>query len=157
MVNTRAKKVENIANDIPPQKLDGPATGDLLVLSWGGTYGACATAVHNVQAKGKNVTHCHLRYLNPLPKELGNILSRFKKVLIPELNMGQLKTVIRARYLVDAIGLNKVQGKPFSVAEVVEKIESLLKGDTQDSQAQPEPIDGDTTVKAVLESVAHGG
>ncbi|MCI0333615.1 MAG: 2-oxoacid:acceptor oxidoreductase subunit alpha [Planctomycetes bacterium] len=157
MVNTRAQKVANIANDIPPQKLDGPATGDLLVLSWGGTYGACATAVHNVQAKGKSVTHCHLRYLNPLPKELGNILSRFKKVLIPELNMGQLKTVIRAKYLVDAIGLNKVQGKPFSVAEVVEKIESLLKGDTKDSQAKPEPIDSETTIKAVLEKVAHGG
>jgi 2-oxoglutarate ferredoxin oxidoreductase subunit alpha len=157
MTNTRAKKVENIANDIPPQKLDGPATGDLLVLSWGGTYGACATAVHNVQAKGKSVTHCHLRYLNPLPKELGNILSRFKKVLIPELNMGQLKAVIRAKYLVDAIGLNKVQGKPFSVAEVVEKIEALLRGDTKDSQAKPEPIDSETTVKAVLESVAHGG
>jgi 2-oxoglutarate ferredoxin oxidoreductase subunit alpha len=157
MTNTRAKKVELIANDIPPQKLDGPATGDLLVLSWGGTYGACATAVHNVQAKGKKVTHCHLRYLNPLPKELGGILSRFKKVLIPELNMGQLKMVIRSKYLVDAIGLNKVQGKPFSVAEVVEKIDSLLKGDTKDSQAKPEPIDSETTVKAVLESVAHGG
>jgi len=157
MTNTRAKKVELIANDIPPQKLDGPAAGDLLVLSWGGTYGACATAVHNVQAKGKSVTHCHLRYLNPLPKELGGILSRFKKVLIPELNMGQLKTVIRAKYLVDAVGLNKVQGKPFSVAEVVEKIESLLKGDTKDSQAKPEPIDSETTIKAVLESVAHGG
>jgi 2-oxoglutarate ferredoxin oxidoreductase subunit alpha len=157
MTNTRAKKVELIANDIPPQKLDGPAAGDLLVLSWGGTYGACATAVHNVQAKGKSVTHCHLRYLNPLPKELGGILSRFKKVLIPELNMGQLKLVIRSKYLVDAIGLNKVQGKPFSVAEVVEKIEALLKGDTKDSQAKPEPIDSETTVKAVLESVAHGG
>jgi 2-oxoglutarate ferredoxin oxidoreductase subunit alpha len=157
MVNTRAKKVENIANDIPPQKLDGPATGDLLVLSWGGTYGACATAVHNVQAKGKSVTHCHLRYLNPLPKELGNILSRFQKVLIPELNMGQLKMVIRARYLVDAVGLNKVQGKPFSVAEVVDKIEALLQGDTRDTQAKPEAIEGETTIKAVLEKVAHGG
>jgi 2-oxoglutarate ferredoxin oxidoreductase subunit alpha len=157
MVNTRAKKVENIANELPPQKLDGPATGDLLVLSWGGTYGACATAVHNVQAKGRSVTHCHLRYLNPLPKELGNILSRFKKVLIPELNMGQLRTVIRAKYLVDAVGLNKVQGKPFSVAEVVDKIEALLRGDTKDTQAKPEPIDSETPIKAVLESVAHGG
>ncbi len=157
MVNTRAKKVENIADDIPPQKLDGPASGDLLVLSWGGTYGACATAVHNVQAQGRSVTHCHLRYLNPLPKDLGNILSRFKQVLIPELNLGQLKTVIRAKYLVDAIGLNKVQGKPFSVAEIVEKIESLLRGDSKDSQAKPEPIDSETPIKAVLESVAHGG
>jgi 2-oxoglutarate ferredoxin oxidoreductase subunit alpha len=157
MVNTRAQKVANIANDIPPQKLDGPASGELLVLSWGGTYGACATAVHAVQAKGKAVTHCHLRYLNPLPKELGDVLKRFKRVLIPELNMGQLRMVVRARYLVDAIGLNKVQGKPFIVAEIVEKIESLLRGDTKDSLAAPEPIDTETTVKAVLEKVAHGG
>jgi 2-oxoglutarate ferredoxin oxidoreductase subunit alpha len=157
MVNTRAKKVELIANDIPPQKLDGPATGDLLVISWGGTYGACATAVHTVQAKGKAVTHCHLRYLNPLPKELGDILKRFKKVLIPELNLGQLRTIIRAKYLVDAIGLNKVQGKPFSVAEVADKIEALLHGDTKDTQAKPERVDQETTVKAVLEKVAHGG
>jgi 2-oxoglutarate ferredoxin oxidoreductase subunit alpha len=157
MINTRAQKVANIANDIPPQKLDGPATGDLLVLSWGGTYGACATAVHAVQAKGKAVTHCHLRYLNPLPKELGDIMKRFTKVLIPELNMGQLRMVIRAKYLVDAIGLNKVQGKPFIVAEIVEKIESLLRGDTKDSLAPPEPIDMEAPVKAVLEKVAHGG
>ena len=93
------------------------------------------------------MTHCHLRYLNPLPKELGDILKRFKKVLIPELNMGQLRTIIRAKYLVDAIGLNKVQGKPFSVAEVVEKIEALLRGDTNDSQATPEPIDSESTVE----------
>jgi hypothetical protein len=71
--------------------------------------------------------------------------------------MGQLRTVIRAKYLVDAVGLNKVQGKPFSVAEVVDKIEALLRGDTKDSQAKPEPIDSETTVKAVLEKVAHGG
>jgi len=158
MINTRAKKVNDIANDIPPQKLDGPAAGDLLVLSWGGTSGACATAVHNVQAKGKAVTHCHLRYLNPLPKDLGDILSRFEKVLIPELNLGQLRTIIRSRYLIDAIGLNKVQGKPFSVGEVVEKIERLLRGDTSDAQAPPEKVDGqDTTVKAILQKAAQGG
>ncbi len=157
MINTRAQKVANIANDIPPQKLDGPASGDLLVLSWGGTYGACATAVHAVQAAGKAVTHCHLRYLNPLPNELGDIFNRFDKVLIPELNMGQLRMVVRAKYLVDAIGLNKVQGKPFSVSEIVEKIESLLRGDTKDTLAKPEPLAEETTVKAVLEKVAHGG
>jgi 2-oxoglutarate ferredoxin oxidoreductase subunit alpha len=126
MINTRARKVANIAGDIPPQPIDGPESGDLLVLSWGGTYGACATAIHNLQAQGHAVTHCHLRYLNPLPKELGGIMKRFKQVLIPELNMGQLSVVIRAKYLVDAIGLCKVQGKPFSVAEVEEKIEELL-------------------------------
>jgi 2-oxoglutarate ferredoxin oxidoreductase subunit alpha len=157
MINLRETKVEKVANDIPPQKLDGPTSGDLLVLSWGGTYGACATAVHNVQAKGKAVTHCHLRWLNPLPKDLGDILKRFKKVLIPELNLGQLRTIIRAKYLIDAVGLNKVQGKPFSVGEVVEKIESLLHGDTKDFDAKLEPIDKKVPAKAVLEKVAHGG
>jgi 2-oxoglutarate ferredoxin oxidoreductase subunit alpha len=127
MVNTRARKVALVADDIPPQTVDGPASGDLLVLSWGGTYGACATAVHKAQSMGQSVAHCHLRYLNPLPKELGNILKSYNKVLIPELNLGQLRLLIRATYLVDAIGLNKVQGKPFSVVEVVEKIESVLK------------------------------
>ena len=127
MTDIRAQKVANIANDIPPQEIDGPASGDLLVLSWGGTYGACATAVHNAQAAGMAVSHCHLRYLNPLPKELPGIFQRFKKVLIPELNMGQLLKIIRAEYLLDAIGLNKVQGKPFNVSEVFAKIEELLQ------------------------------
>ena len=99
----------------------------------------------------------HLRYLNPLPKDLGDILKRFKKVLIPELNLGQLRTFIRAKYLIDAIGLNKVQGKPFSVGEVVEKMEALLRGDTKDTQVRPEPIDTDATPKAILEKVSHGG
>jgi 2-oxoglutarate/2-oxoacid ferredoxin oxidoreductase subunit alpha len=157
MVNLRAEKVARVANDIPPQKLDGPPSGDLLVLSWGGTYGACATAVHNVQAKGKAVTHCHLRWVNPLPKDLGDIMKRFKKVLIPELNLGQLRTIIRANYLVDAIGLNKVQGKPFSVAEVANKMETVLRGDTSSTEAAPEMTDLEAPPKAILEKVAHGG
>ncbi|HEX2476704.1 MAG TPA: 2-oxoacid:acceptor oxidoreductase subunit alpha [Lacipirellulaceae bacterium] len=157
MVNTRAAKVANIAGDIPPQKLDGPASGDLLVLSWGGTYGACATASHVVQGKGKAVTHCHLRYLNPLPNDLTDIFKRFKKVLIPELNMGQLRTIIRAKYLVDAVGLNKVQGKPFSVAEVVEKIEAVLRGESSDSQVAPEKPSDEITFKAAREMAAQGG
>lgn len=157
MINLRAAKVEKVTNDIPPQKLDGPPSGDLLVLSWGGTYGACATAVHNVQAKGKAVTHCHLKWLNPLPKDLGDILKRFKKVVVPELNLGQLRTIIRAKYLIDAIGLNKVQGKPFSVGEVVDKIEELLQGDTKDAEAKAESIDKKAPSKPVLEAVSHGG
>jgi 2-oxoglutarate ferredoxin oxidoreductase subunit alpha len=98
-----------------------------LVISWGGTYGACATAVNNVRNRGGSVAHVHLRYLNPFPANLGEIIRRFEKVLVPELNRGQLRMVIRAEYLVDAIGLNKIQGKPFAIREVVEKIESLLK------------------------------
>ncbi len=127
MIDTRQRKVALVADDIPPQKVDGPESGDLLVLSWGGTYGACATAVHKVQSMGRKVAHCHLRYLNPLPKDLESIMKRYKQVLIPELNLGQLRMLIRATYLIDAIGLNKVQGKPFSVAEIVEKIETMLK------------------------------
>ncbi len=111
----------------------------MLVLSWGGTYGACATACHTMRAMGHAVTHCHLRYLNPLPSDLGEILKRFKKVLIPELNLGQLRTIIRDKYLVDAIGLNKVQGKPFSVAEVEAKIEELLTGKKVDAAAKAPP------------------
>ncbi len=122
----RAQKVANIADDIPLQELDGPDSGELLVLSWGGTYGACATAVHTAQKSGQKVSHCHLRYLNPFPKNLEKILRNFDKVLIPELNLGQLNAVIRAKFLIDTVGLNKVQGKPFSVIEIVNKINSLL-------------------------------
>ena len=125
MINTRAQKVANIADDIPPQEVVGPDSGDLLVLSWGGTYGACLSAVQSAQQDGKSVAHAHLRYINPLPKNLGEVLSSYKKVLMPELNCGQLRMLIRSEFLIDAIGLNKVQGKPFSVGELVEKISEL--------------------------------
>ncbi len=126
MVNLRAKKVAGIANDIPPQEVGGPQRGRLLVLSWGGTYGACATAVRDAQETGASVAHAHLRYLNPFPANLGEVLKRYEKVLVPELNRGQLRLLVRAEFLVDAIGLNKVQGKPFSVYEIVDKIHELL-------------------------------
>jgi 2-oxoglutarate ferredoxin oxidoreductase subunit alpha len=126
MTNVRAQKVENIAMDIPPQAVDGPSSGDLLVLSWGGTYGACTTAVTRCRKEGLSVAHAHLRYLNPFPANLGDILKSYKKVLVPELNMGQLRLLVRAKYLVDAIGLNKVKGKPFAVVEIVQKIKQLL-------------------------------
>ena len=126
MIHLRAQKVANIAADIPLQELDGAPKGDLLVLSWGGTFGACATAVHAAQKAGKKVTHCHLRYLNPFPRNFETILRSFKQILIPELNMGQLSVMIRSQFLIDAICLNKVQGKPFNVFEVTDKINSLL-------------------------------
>jgi 2-oxoglutarate ferredoxin oxidoreductase subunit alpha len=126
MIKTRARKVELIAQDVPPQAVTGPQSGDLLVLSWGGTYGACTTAAERCRRKGLSVAHAHLRYLNPFPANLGELLKSYDKVLIPELNMGQLRSIIRERYLIDAAGLNKIQGKPFAVAELVEKIESLL-------------------------------
>lgn len=122
MVHIRAQKVANAAKLLPPQDVEGPQNGDLLVLSWGGTYGACLTAVQRAQAAGKSVAHAHLRYLNPFPSNLGEILGRYKKVLIPELNMGQLRMLVRSRYLVDAIGYNKIKGKPFTVSELYETI-----------------------------------
>ncbi len=125
MVHTRAKKVANVARIIPMQEVVGPMSGRLLVLSWGGTYGACSTAVAHARADGASVAHCHLRYLNPFPSNLGEILNLYEKVLIPELNLGQLRMLIRAKYLVDAVGLNKVQGRPFAVREVVSKIKEL--------------------------------
>jgi len=126
MVDTRARKIAGIADDIPLQEVTGPPKGKVLVLSWGGTYGACATAVQKLLERKKSVAHVHLRYLNPLPRNLGEIIANYERVLIPELNKGQLRLLIRAEYLVNAVGLNKVQGKPFSVTEVVSKIEELL-------------------------------
>jgi len=127
MVHIRAQKVANAAKLLPPQSVEGPASGDLLVLSWGGTYGACLTAVQQAQSAGLSVAHAHLRYLNPFPSNLGEILAAYKKVLIPELNMGQLRMLVRSRYLVDAIGFNKIKGKPFTVTELVEKISEHAK------------------------------
>ncbi|MCA9245989.1 MAG: 2-oxoacid:acceptor oxidoreductase subunit alpha [Planctomycetales bacterium] len=126
MIHLRAKKVANVADRIPLQQVDGPESGKLLVVTWGGTYGACATAAKRAIAEGKSVAHCHLRYLNPFPRNLGEILSKYEKVLVPELNLGQLRLMLRAEFLVDAIGLNKVQGKPFHVAEVAAAIDEHL-------------------------------
>ncbi len=128
MIHTRAQKTENVALEIPLQEVEGPETGDLLVLSWGGTYGACKTAVEECLEQGYKVAHAHLRWLNPFPRNLGDILKSYKKVLVPELNMGQLKHFIRAKYLVDAVGLNKIQGRPFAVQELVTAIKKQIDG-----------------------------
>jgi 2-oxoglutarate ferredoxin oxidoreductase subunit alpha len=127
MVRTRAKKVANVANEIPLLEVSGPAEGDLLVIGWGGTYGSIRTAVQNAQAKGLKVAQAHLRYLNPMPKNTGDVLRRYKRVLVPELNGGQLSLLLRAAFLVDAISLTKVQGKPFRVNELETRIEQLAR------------------------------
>jgi 2-oxoglutarate ferredoxin oxidoreductase subunit alpha len=126
MVRTRAQKVADIANDIPELTVNGPAEGDLLVIGWGGTYGSIVTAVQRAQRKGHNVAQAHLRYLNPMPNNTAAVLKRYKKVLVPELNAGQLRMLLRGYFLVDAHGLNKVQGRPFLVSEIEQKIERLL-------------------------------
>jgi len=122
MVEIRAQKVANAAKLLPEQEVIGPQNGELLVVSWGGTYGSCLTAVRRAQDDGRSVAHAHLRCLNPLPSNMGDILSRYEKVLIPELNSGQLRMIIRSKFLVDAIGLNKIKGLPFMVSEVYERI-----------------------------------
>ncbi|MCA9113472.1 MAG: 2-oxoacid:acceptor oxidoreductase subunit alpha [Planctomycetaceae bacterium] len=127
MTDVRARKVAKVAEFIPEQELEGPDSGRLLVLSWGGTYGSVRTAVRRAIDAGHSVAHAHLRHLSPFPRNLGDIISRFDKVLIPELNTGQLRFVIRATFLADAVGLNKVQGKPFLISEIYHKIESLLE------------------------------
>ncbi len=126
MVKTRAGKIANIANEIPELEVDGPPEGDLLVLGWGGTYGSIVTAVHRLQSRGLKVAHAHFRYLNPLPRNTEAVLKRFKKILVPELNAGQLLMLLRAKFLVDAVGLNKIQGRPFLVSEIMTKIEAML-------------------------------
>ncbi len=126
MTMMRKQRVERIVDDIPPVEVTGPSTGDLLVLSWGGTYGAVTSAVDSARAKGKSVASAHLRYLNPFPANLGAVLKNYKKVLIPELNTGQLVLLIRGKYLVDAVPFNKISGQPFKISEVEAKIDEML-------------------------------
>lgn len=127
MVHMREKKVEDISNYIPEQTMEvGNTKGKLLVLGWGGTAGALKSAVIKARNHGYDVSHCHVKYIKPFPKNLGEILYGFDKVLIPELNSGQLIKVIRDKYLVPAIGFNKVQGMPFTATEIYTKIEELL-------------------------------
>src|SRR5262249_5831327 len=127
MVRTRAKKIANIADDIPELTVTGPAEGDVLVIGWGGTCGSLLTAVQRLIRRGHKVAHAHLRYLNPMPRNTGDVLKRYRKVLVPELNSRQLRLMLRATYLVDAVGLNKVQGRPFLVGEIEQKVEEMLK------------------------------
>ncbi|MFH1017983.1 MAG: 2-oxoacid:acceptor oxidoreductase subunit alpha [Pseudomonadota bacterium] len=126
MVRLRAEKIQRIADDIPEAKVFGKPGGKVLVVGWGGTYGAITTAVEQLQKEGKPVSSLHLRYLNPLQKNVGEILNRFDRVLVPELNLGQLLWLLRSRFLVDAVGLNKIQGQPFKINEIKEGIEKLL-------------------------------
>jgi 2-oxoglutarate ferredoxin oxidoreductase subunit alpha len=126
MVKLRAQKIAGIADDIPDMEVHGPKSGDLLVLGWGSTMGASRTAVERAQQNGLSVSGAQLRYLNPFPRNLGSVLNNFKQVLLPELNLGQLRTMIRAEFLIDVIGLNKVQGQPFLTTEIEEKIYEVL-------------------------------
>lgn len=126
MVHLRAEKVARMVQDIPDIEVSGDPEADLLVLGWGSTYGAITSAVQRCQAKGMSVASAHLRYLNPLPANLEQVLRRHKRVLMPEVNLGQMRMLLRARYLIDIEGLNKVSGRPFTIAEIEGKIAELL-------------------------------
>jgi 2-oxoglutarate ferredoxin oxidoreductase subunit alpha len=126
MTDLRTGKIAGIADDIAPLEVFGPETGDLLILGWGSTYGALRTAAERLQRAGREVAHAHLRHLNPFPRNTGEVLASYKRVLIPEINTGQLRLLIRGRYLVDAVGLNRVRGKPFPVPEVMKAATLLL-------------------------------
>jgi 2-oxoglutarate ferredoxin oxidoreductase subunit alpha len=128
MVKTREAKIDMIANYIPLQTLDsGPEEGDVLVVGWGSTYGAVKSAVMELQAQGKRVAHTHLRYLRPFPKNLGEMLGRYKHILVPEINNGQLIKILRDKYLIDAVGYNKIKGVPITRSELVTAIGQLLE------------------------------
>ncbi len=128
MTNERARKIEYIGNEIAPQAVFGEPSGDLLLLTWGGTHGAARTAAQRLQGAGASVSHAHLRWMNPLPPNLGDVLAAYKQVLVCELNMGQLQLLIRGRYAIDAKGLHKVKGRPFMVSEIVDAAQALLGG-----------------------------
>ena len=127
MVRLRAAKVEAIVQDVPDVIPAGDPDGDLLLVGWGSTYGAITAALRAQREKGVRVGHVHLRHLNPLPRNLGEVLRRYRRVIVPEMNMGQLLWVLRAKYLVDAQGFNKIQGKPFKVSEVEAMIQEAVR------------------------------
>jgi len=127
MTHTRADKIQRIANDIPDVEIHGG--GDLLVLGWGSTYGAIRTAVNRVNKSGVKVAHAHLRHMNPMPKNLGEVLASYDRVLVPEINMGQLSRIIQAEYLVPTISFNRIQGQPMRAREIENEINKLLNGE----------------------------
>jgi 2-oxoglutarate ferredoxin oxidoreductase subunit alpha len=126
MTRTRQAKIDKIADRLPPATIDGPESGDVLLVGWGGTYGSLRQAALQLQAEGHAVGHMHLRYLNPLQSNVGELLARYRRVVVAELNRGQLRSILRDQFLVDARGLNKIQGKPFKVREVVDAVRALL-------------------------------
>jgi 2-oxoglutarate ferredoxin oxidoreductase subunit alpha len=126
MVGDRAEKVARLADVIPAQEVYGPKAGDLLLLSWGGTYGAVRSATRKAQEEGKSVAHAHLRYLNPFPHNLRDILSRYNHVFVPELNSGQLTFLLRGRYALNIKAFPKIHARPFTIAEISGKINEIL-------------------------------
>ncbi len=131
MVELRQKKVDEIANDIPLAEVEGEQSGDLLVVAWGSVYGPVKTAFDTLREQGHKISYTHLKYIRPFPKNLGEILSRFERVVVPEMNMGQLADLLQSKFLRPVLRINKVQGMPFKAKEIETKLLDLLnnKGD----------------------------
>src|SRR5262249_11547701 len=125
-VKLRQEKVDRAAADVPDVEVFGQKTGKVLVLGWGSTYGSITSAVEKMQREGKSGSSAHLRHLNPFPKNLGEVINRFETVIVPEMNLGQLCTMIRAKFLIDAVAFSKVKGRPFQIREIVRKVEEYL-------------------------------
>jgi 2-oxoglutarate ferredoxin oxidoreductase subunit alpha len=135
MIRVRARKIAGMAREIRPTEVFGPSDGDLLLLGWGSTYGSIREAARLLQSDGQRVAHAHIRHLNPLPPDLGALLGRYRRVLVPEINLGQLVKIVRAEFLIDALGFNKVQGRPFKVSEIVERCRKLLRNEHLEESA----------------------
>ncbi len=129
MVRLRAEKIERLQSVIPPLEVVGPASGEALLLGWGGTQGSITTAANRLRERGHKIANAHLRYLNPFPKNLGDVLQRYDRIIVPEINMGQLRMLLRAKFLIDVIGINRVRGKSFLVNDLVDDVERVLKSD----------------------------
>ena len=127
MVRLRAAKVAGVVQDVPDVVPEGDPEGDVVIVGWGSTHGSITAALHSLRAKGHRVGHIHVRHLNPLPKNLGDAMKRYKKVLVPEMNLGQFAFMLRGLYLVDAISYSKVEGKPFKQSEIEAKVLEVMK------------------------------
>lgn len=126
MIKARAEKIEKIVQDVPKLEVYGDSEGDTLLVGWGSTHGAITSAVDKLRDEGHSVSSIHIRYMNPFPANLSSILHRFKTVIVPEMNQGQLVMLIRSRFLIDAVPLNKTQGKPFKISEIVSAVKEIM-------------------------------
>ena len=130
MVRTRQGKIDAIARDVAPVEVDDPTgDADVLVLGWGGTYGAITAGVRRLRRSGAQVAQAHLRHLNPFPENLGEVLKSYDRVVVPEINLGQLSMLLRSRFLVDVIGYNKVRGLPFKAEELADVLREVIERD----------------------------
>jgi 2-oxoglutarate ferredoxin oxidoreductase subunit alpha len=152
MTRLRAAKIAGIAHDIPPTDVDDEDGAEVLVIGWGSTYGAIAAGVQRVRARGHKVAQAHLVHLNPFPADLGAVLARYKKVLVPEVNLGQLSRLLRAEYLVDAISFTQVQGIPFRAAAMESAILQQIDGTAERFAAQEGSVGATATTRKVSDS-----